>query len=372
MRKTSASRTHDPISSAADFPLESLRGLDPRKKVNTTPLRFPLAEDHHPLKHSKSRMGYVFVDVTVGTPGQELSIEVDTSFGTSLIVAQVSSRGKVYINYKVYASTTKTVGEQVCTAIGTRELTGRKNADVFRIGEYRFAGFNFQMIERMNERPGFLDFFSGKLGLAPVSAVTQETFAQSILRLFPDDPVFTFWFRPDEDGVYRSGIFSFGGVHEYRYVGNMVYVPLVTPGNSWTIEATKISLGENILCQQDCKIQINTGVRYFYASREQIEEIHRLLQIDMDRKSTGVYLLEYGEADSYPSLIIEFGVNQLKWRMDELWEKKKDRGRIICKSGMRFTSSLSGWVFGHKLMYKLFTVFDMKNSRIGMAEASRP
>ncbi|TGZ63004.1 hypothetical protein CRM22_007131 [Opisthorchis felineus] len=316
--------------------------------------------------------GFVYMDIAIGTPPQDLRLEVDTSFGTSLIIAKAKSRGIVYVHYNATASRTKTVSERVCTAIGTRELRGRKNMDVFWIGEYNFMEFNFQMIEQLSQRPRFLDYFSGKLGLAPASEVIPESFAQSLVRLFPDDPVFTLWFRPDADGEYKGGIFSFGGVHEYRYHGNLLYVPLLPPYTFWIVQATKIALGQDIVCQQDCNIQFNTGVPYFYGPQDQIDQIHRLLLVDMDRMSSGAHLLNCRDADSYPLLIIELGGHQFKWRMDELWEMKRDGWTFICKSGMRFSTSLPGWVLGHKLMYTLFTVFDSKNSRIGMAKASRP
>ncbi|OON19482.1 hypothetical protein X801_04650 [Opisthorchis viverrini] len=241
-----------------------------------------------------------------------------------------------------------------------------------QIGEYRLGQFHFHLIEGMGQRPIFLDYFSGKLGLAPASEVTQETFAQSLLRLFPNDPVFTFWFRPDADGEYRRGIFSFGGVHEYRYDGDLTYFPLVLPGDPWTIQAIKISLGENILCQQDCNIRFNTGVPHFYGPRDPTDEVHRLLEVDTTLFRVGAHALNCDEADSYPPLRVQFQGHDFEWRMDELWEMKGAGRNIVCRSGIRYSSSLPGWHIGQKLMFKLFTVFDLKNSRMGIAKASRP
>ncbi|OON19202.1 hypothetical protein X801_04934, partial [Opisthorchis viverrini] len=222
------------------------------------------------------------MDIAIGTPGQYLSLEVDTSFATSFVTTMASYNRVTFLNYKIEASVTKVLGAPACSVIGDRQLEGRINTDVLRIGEYVHSEFTFQMIERLRWRPYFLDRFSGKLGLAPVSEVTPDTFAQSLLRLFPQEPVFTFWFRPDEDGVYRNGIFSFGGIHDYRYHGRLVYLPLLS-ADSWTIQATKISLGQDVICQQDCNIQFNTAVPYFYGPRGQIGQIHRLLHVPTSR-----------------------------------------------------------------------------------------
>ncbi|KER19041.1 hypothetical protein T265_15690, partial [Opisthorchis viverrini] len=274
-------------------------------------------------------------------------------------------------NYKIEASATKALGAHASSAVGNRQLEGRINTDVLRIGEYIHPGFTFQMIEKLQWRPYFLDHFSGKLGLAPVSEILPETFAQSLLRLFPQEPVFTLWFRPDEDGEYRNGIFSFGGVHDYRYDGQLLYFPVVF-ANSWIIQATKISLGEDVVCQQDCNIQFSTAVPYFYGPREQINQIHRLLNLPADGISQGENILNCDKADSYPQLHVQFGSLHVHWRMDEIWETKRDRKSFVCKSGIRTNIGLPGWECGHKLMYKLFAVYDLRNARIGLADASRP
>ncbi|OON19265.1 hypothetical protein X801_04870, partial [Opisthorchis viverrini] len=225
----------------------------------------------HPLKLYAE--GYLYMDIEVGTPGQTLSVEVDTSFGTSLIVGQERLLHNDYAFYNALASTTAEVDvTRFCTNVGTHPLEGGRAADVLRIGEYALVKFHFQMIEIIRSRPYFLENFSGRMGLAPVSTVTTESFAQTLVRLFaddpvftmwfrpmglapvstvttesfaqtlvrlfPDDPVFTIWFHPDGDGVYRGGLFSFGGIHDYRYVGPLVYVPLLPPGDSWTVQAS--------------------------------------------------------------------------------------------------------------------------------------
>ncbi|KER19395.1 hypothetical protein T265_11818 [Opisthorchis viverrini] len=51
---------------------------------------------------------------------------------------------------------------------------------------------------------------------------------------------------------------------------------------------------------------------------------------------------------------------------------KKDRNIFVCKSGIRSKTGLPVWEFGYKLMYKLFTVYDLKGARMGLADASHP
>ncbi|KER19396.1 hypothetical protein T265_11819 [Opisthorchis viverrini] len=214
----------------------------------------------------------------------------------------------------------------ICNIVGIDPLDGFNVTDVLRIGEYSLRNFNFQTIVTMKSRPPFLDRFSGKLGLGPASDVTPGNFAQSLLTAFPDEPVFTFWFRPDHDGVFRGGIFSFGGIHDYRYDGPLIYLPMMLP-TSWTVQATRpllqasfaqwglgrestdrnvrgskltsssqlpvsmlgqpgsilalvISLGRDITCHQGCTIQFNTAYPYFYGPPQQIHQIHQLLRVD--------------------------------------------------------------------------------------------
>ncbi|GAA52882.1 pregnancy-associated glycoprotein [Clonorchis sinensis] len=240
-----------------------------------------------------------------------------------------------------------------------------------QIGEYNFVKHNFQLIENIVGRPAFLKSFSGKLGLSPVSEVITENYAQSLRRFFPQQPVFTLWFHPDEDGVYRGGIFSFGGIHEYRYVGPLVYLPLVSP-NSWMVRANKIALGQNVICRQDCNIQFNTTVPYFYGPQQELDLINAFLQVEGSQMSAGVYLLDCDNPNTYPLLHIQFDTLDVCWGMDELWEKKTERSRTICKSGIRTSTDMPGWVFGHKLMYKLFTVFHTQLSKMGFARANHP
>ncbi|OON17537.1 hypothetical protein X801_06624, partial [Opisthorchis viverrini] len=231
------------------------------------------------------------MDIMIGTPGQHFSVEVDTSFGTSLIVARQRLLRKDFVFYNIYSSISNEVDRRwVHANFGTHQIEGGKVADVLQvgglliwnsltqIGEYKLIKFHFQLIESIRTRPKFLDAFSGKLGLAPVSQVTTESFAQSLLRLCPDEPVFTIWFRPSQDGVYRSGMFSFGGIHDYRYVGPLIYVPLLPPGNSWTVQASRISVGQDVICHQDCSILFNTSVRHLYGPPEKVTLIHRSVQ----------------------------------------------------------------------------------------------
>ncbi|OON18004.1 eukaryotic aspartyl protease [Opisthorchis viverrini] len=277
--------------------------------------------------------------------------------------------GRQYVNYRADDSTSKIVGAVICNVVGIDQLDGSHVTDVLRIGEYSLRKFNFQTIVSMKGRPTFLDRFSGKLGLGPTSDVTPANFAHSLLTTFPREPVFTFWFHPDHDGVFRSGLFSFGGIHDYRYEGPLIYLPMMFP-NSWTVQATSISVGGHLLCQQACAIQFNTAYPYFYGPKQQIDLVHQLLQAKKNRLSEGEYVLECDY--SYPLLKVEFGTLLVQWRMDEIWEKKRDRDTTFCKSGMRSLPLQQGWAFGHKLMYKLFTVFDLNRARMGLALASRP
>ncbi|KER19171.1 eukaryotic aspartyl protease [Opisthorchis viverrini] len=238
-----------------------------------------------------------------------------------------------------------------------------------QIGEYAIPGFNVQLIENLRLLPNFLRYFSGKLGLAPTSDLLAENFVQALQRLLPNEPVFTFWFRPDEDGVFRSGIFSFGGIHDYRSEGQVIYHPLVSV-DSWIIQATKILLGQVVLCEQHCNIQFNTALPYLYGPQEKIEEAQRLLDVETNRMHLGAHVMDCNE--NYPLLIVHFGGQQLQWRMNDFWEKRMDRRKVTCILGMRASSSGPGWIFGHRVMFRLFTVFDRIGSRIGIAKANRP
>ncbi|KAG5452679.1 Pregnancy-associated glycoprotein 4 [Clonorchis sinensis] len=312
------------------------------------------------------------MEIAVGTPGQYLNVEVDTSFGTSLIVAAERMHRVEYVLYNVTASTTAEVEPTwVCTNFESHRLEGRKAADVLRIGEYNLRKAHFQMIEYTRSRPSFLHQFSGKLGLAPLSQVTTESFAQSLVRLLPE-PVFTMWFHPDEDGVYRRGIFSFGGIHGYRYDEPLVYVPLVPINNSWMVQATKISIGPHVICQQDCNIHFNTAQHYFYGPADKIDDLHRLAHLSPRRDRSGIYRIDCGGEATHPLFIVQFGDVEFQWRISDLWNKRMLGRRIVCLSGMRDSTSQTEWVFGHKVMRKLFTVFDWKNARMGLAKASRP
>ncbi|GAA57387.1 pregnancy-associated glycoprotein 1 [Clonorchis sinensis] len=180
------------------------------------------------------------------------------------------------------------------------------------------------------------------------------------------------WFHPDEDGVYRKGMFSFGGIHEYRYDEPLVYIPLVPTVNLWMVQATKISLGQEIICQQDCNIQFSTADPYFYGPRAKVNLIHRLLQLGSWRDRTGIHRLNCEDEASHPLLNVQFGSVEFQWKISDLWTMKMERNRIVCVSGIRDATSQTEWAFGHKVMRKLFTVFDWKNARMGLAKASRP
>ncbi|OON16453.1 hypothetical protein X801_07734 [Opisthorchis viverrini] len=178
--------------------------------------------------------------------------------------------------------------------------------------------------------------------------------------------------KVDEDGVYRSGIFSFGGIHDYRYEGPLIYVPLVPNSDSWTVPATKISIGQVVICQQDCNILFNTGIPYFYGPRESVDQIHRALHEGAWRDRIGVYRLNCDREAHYLNLVVEFGGVEFQWKMGDLWKKRMEGARVVCISGIRDSASPAGWTIGQRAMRKLFTVFDLKNTRMGVATASRP
>ncbi|OON19778.1 hypothetical protein X801_04351, partial [Opisthorchis viverrini] len=187
----------------------------------------------------------------------------------------------------------------------------------------------------------------------------------------------------DEDGVFRNGIFSYGGIHDYRYTWPLIYRPLVS-ADSWTIEATKILLGQDVLCEQFCSIQFSTAIPYFYGPQEKVTQAHRLLQLDTERMDTQAPVMNCKAV--YPLLTIQFGEHQLEWKLSDFWEKvstvstelcsylaqKMERIHVTCKLGIRTSSSGPGWILGHRMMFNLFTVFDSRWSRMGIAKASRP
>ncbi|KRX47746.1 Lysosomal aspartic protease, partial [Trichinella murrelli] len=273
------------------------------------------------------------------------------------------------------SSTYEASGEAIEIRYGSGSMRGFQSKDTVCIASLCVKGQGFA---EATSQPGLTFIFAhfdGILGMAfPSIAVggIQPVFQAMIEQNLISEAVFAFWLnRNPEDDL--GGLISFGTVDKKYYIGNITWVPLVRE-RYWEFNMDTIKVGdEQVGCNDGCTAIADTGTSLIAGPKDEVKRLQEA--IGAKPLIMGQYYVSCDQVDSLPNVQMQIGGRMFDLRPEDYVLKVQQMGQSICLSGFMGLDLPPQvgklWILGDIFIGLYYTIFDVGNSRLGFANATK-
>ncbi|KRX17147.1 Cathepsin D, partial [Trichinella nelsoni] len=319
-------------------------------------------------------------EISIGTPPQNFTVIFDTGSSNLWVPSSKCSFFDIacwlhnrYNSKK--SSTYEASGETIEIRYGSGSMRGFQSKDTVCIASLCVKRQGFA---EATSQPGLTFIFAhfdGILGMAfPSIAVggIQPVFQAMIEQNLISEAVFAFWLnRNPEDDL--GGLISFGTVDEKYYIGNITWVPLVRE-RYWEFNMETIKVDdEEVGCNGGCTTIADTGTSLIAGPKDEVERLQEA--IGAKPLIMGQYYVSCDQVDSLPNVQMKIGGRMFDLKPEDYVLKVKQMGQSICLSGFMGLDLPPQvgklWILGDIFIGLYYTVFDVGNSRLGFANATK-
>ncbi|KAL1131358.1 hypothetical protein AAG570_010976 [Ranatra chinensis] len=313
-------------------------------------------------------------EISLGTPEQVFKVIFDTGSSNLWVASHKCS----WLNlacwtHKTYNSDKSSSFVKNGTNIELRyvsgSMTGFLSTDVLKVGDIVIPDQTFA--EAVKE-PGISFVFAkfdGILGLAfpnlAVAGVNPPVFNMIKEKLIPEG-LFSVFLNRDVNNE-EGGEIVFGGLNNERFIEtSMNYVNLSRKGY-WQFDMESISVGEGKACEKGCQGVADTGTSLIIGPTKEVEVINNKIGV---QGFGGVGVVDCSKIDSLPPVTFRINGQDYTLEAKDYIVKFKILWNTACVSGFMGMDVKPGeafWILGDVFLGKYYTVFDVKNERVGFA-----
>jgi len=218
------------------------------------------------------------------------------------------------------------------------------------------------------------DFFSnvnfdGILGLAWPALATDGAIpfmfnAKELL----DSPVFSIYMTSSAGLNDYGGEIMVGGIDSSKYTGDIAYINLASEPLYWQFWMDGIIVGNYALQQQSFAIS-DTGTSFISGPANVVREIMTALNACFDEENA-LYRVDCNQCLPNITFVIDgkqFPVEPKNYIL-QAWTNANEIGCFVTIEEMPLRSSVD-WILGDPFIRQYYSIYDMGNSRLGLANA---
>ena len=309
--------------------------------------------------------------VSIGTPAQTFQVVYDTGSSNLWVPSSDCGLFSCWLHPRYqhkHSSTYIPNGTEVIFRYGSGPVSGFQSIDNVGMGDMVVKK---QMLAEINNASGLgLAFlvgqFDGILGLGwPRISVNNATpVFFSLMQQNPTlDPIFAF-FLPNESG--KQGELTLGSYNPKRFTGTLVDAP-VTRQAYWETNMAAMVIGGNKIVE-NARAVIDSGTSVLTGPSALVKNIVALL--NGTELLPGRYIVDCASLPTLPDIQVSIaGVNWVL-KPEDYVINDEDVMCLLGFMGLDIPAPAGPlWIMGDVFMRKVYTIFDVKNSRMRFAYA---
>jgi len=309
---------------------------------------------------------------TVGTPGQQFNVHYDTG-SAYLWVPCAGCTATACTNHNQFtcskSSTCKQTGNQFTITYGSGTVSGGIDNDrvCFGMGTSGFCTNTAQeFVCATAESSQFNGQTSdGILGMGRDNTDEAPFIVNQIMSNTAICPQKVFAFYLSEGG---NGEMTMCGTDPNHYTGAITYLPLVGP-DFWIVAMTSITVGSTTIGSAPMNAILDTGTTLIIGPESMVNAINKALNI----ANGGFVSFDCKLMAGMPNINIVMGGHTFVLTPNDYIFKEVIGGTTYCFPGIDSSGPASGtptWILGDTFIAKYYTIFDVGNQRVGLAQAA--
>lgn len=304
-----------------------------------------------------------FLEVKFGAEGKPLYMLLDTGASTTWVMGH-DCTSDACTKHNSFgpddSSTFKDTGAAFSIMYGTGAVSGNLVTDSMSVAEINTT-LDFGLANVTSSE--FSRFpFEGILGLS----TSPDSFFSAIkdAKILKANVIGISLARASE-GV-NDGEITFGSLNEDKYEGDITYAPLVSE-NSWAIPLDDIMVDGKPVGVTGKSAYLDTGTTYAFAPEDQVKTLFD----NVPGASS-----EDGRTYTVPcdsKVPVAFTFNGASWNISSADLLSAPSGDGVCTANIFGMEVVKGnWLLGDVFLKNVYSVFDMDQSRIGLAAKPAP
>ncbi|XP_043219964.1 cathepsin D-like [Amphibalanus amphitrite] len=317
---------------------------------------------------------YFLGEMSVGTPGQAMTVTVDIT-GPLSYVPSVNCSDPFCTSHKQYDSAASSTYEADGTPFELpygQNASGVLSKDAISVAGATVSGqtfgeatavWNSYSVQAPNDGVlglGF-GFNAGEQGVPTIveSMVEQGLIGQWLAGL---------WLGRGDAG----GELTLGGLNDARHSGELTWAPIVLNPEGWAASVESLAVGETSICSENCLVTALSTTPYFFMSMDAAKAVNDALG-GFDIGQPGVAGLDCSTLYTLPTLQVDVAGRILEMSpLEYTFIYPFGGGVEMCLSGFvgmhDFDENVT--VLGSLFMQKFYTAYDMQNMRVGFADSA--
>jgi len=309
-------------------------------------------------------------EITLGTPGQKFEVIFDTGSSDLWVAGSGcdSSCGRHAQYNSAKSSTYQANGTAFDIMYGSGPVSGYESIDVLSTGS---LNVNNQVFAEVTNAAGLglaykIGKFDGILGLAfpilsvnKVPTVFENMFTQGVV----EKNVFSFYLGKESG---ENGELLLGGIDTSKYTGDMNFVPL-SSATYWEYALDGLTV-DGVVYGAGDKAIMDSGTSLLTGPTDVVSKLAESMGA---RKINAAEYMVSCTATGLPTFT--YKLNGVDYTLDSSDYLIPDGDMcLLAMMGMdvpRPNGPL--WIMGDVFMRKYYTVFDMENKQVGIAEATK-
>jgi len=305
-----------------------------------------------------------FGTIGLGTPAQKFDVIFDTGSSNLWVPSKKCSS----CNHKKFDSSKSTSykanGTSFAIQYGTGSLTGFLSDDLLTLGDLQVS---HQVFAEATNEPG-QTFQQGKfdgilgMGWPTISVDKVEPPIQNMIRQkVIQQGVFSFYLQSDET---KAGELDIGGIDTQHYTGDIFYKPLSLKGY-WQFALDGVQIGGTSMSTTKSAI-LDTGTSLLVGPKKEVNAIAKKVRASCSF-ITGECMVECSKISSMPTIDFVIGGKTFPLKPKN-YVLQVENQCLFGMAGMDIPQDPI-WILGDIFIRDYFTVFDVTNSRVGIATA---